>query len=162
MRMFLAVCLAVVTLGVACACSSNAREETPAPAETEVVEQVDAVEPEPFPTSLKFGELVSAIESENDAGRVLVVKGDVDANLTNSTTIKQNYMNAIDLIQNQGADAFDQFQYWAIAPARDGSEVKYISFKLNKDAIQGVKNGNILLTDFENYVDDLWILPSLQ
>ena len=44
----------------------------------------------------------------------------------------------------------------------DGSESKVISFTLNSNTIQGVYNENIIDNQLGDYVDDLYILPSLQ
>ncbi len=112
--------------------------------------------------TIRHGELISAIESENDAGSVIVIKAKIESSWNNELTVKQNYTNAIDLIQNQGCDAYDQFQYWAVADTTSGEEVKVVSFTINKELIQTIKSGNMVSDKLGEYVDDLYILPSLQ
>lgn len=45
----------------------------------------------------------------------------------------------------------------------DGSEGKVISFTMDKSCIEAITNGTIATGDtLEEYLTDLWILPSLQ
>ncbi|MCM1231096.1 MAG: hypothetical protein NC489_13290 [Ruminococcus flavefaciens] len=91
----------------------------------------------------------------------LVIKAKITSSLTNELTINQNYINVADVILNQGGNNFDEIQYWAVADMADGSESKVIQFTLDKKAIDGIYNGNIVDIELGDYVDDLWILPSL-
>ena len=77
-------------------------------------------------------------------------------------TIKQNYLNVGDLIRNQGLDEFEEIQYWAVAHMTDGSEAKVISFTVPKKVISAIANAKISASDLGDYVEDLWILPSLR
>ena len=110
--------------------------------------------------TMRHGEFISA--NENEAGSVIVIKAKIEPSWNNELTVKQNYTNAIDLIQNQGCDAYDQFQYWAVADTTSGEEVKVVSFTINKELIQTIKSGNMVSDKLGDYVDDLYILPSLQ
>lgn len=108
---------------------------------------------------LKFGELLSVI-SPGDG--VVVVKAKIQPSYSNKATIDQNYYSVCDLIRKNGFNKCSELQYWAVADMTDGSESKVISFTLNSDTIQGVYNENIIDNQLGDYVDDLYILPSLQ
>lgn len=114
--------------------------------------------------SVLYGELLSAIESENSAGKVIVFKTKIAPKLSNKLTVSQNYFNVVDLIEKQGCTEYDQIQYWAVADMMDGSESKVVSFTLNSDLIQVIANANgrFAASELGKYVDDLYILPSLQ
>ena len=107
---------------------------------------------------MKFGEFLEA----NGTGSTIVIKAKIESNLTNKMTIEQNYYNVGDLIKNQGMDAYEEIQYWAVADMQDGSEAKVISFTVPKDVIQGVAAERIFENQLGDYVEDLWILPSLR
>lgn len=107
---------------------------------------------------IKHGEFLSSTVN----GNTIVIKAKITPNLTNSLTIKQNYLNVDDLIRNQGLDEFNEIQYWAVADMTDGSESKVISFTVPKNIISAIANANISASDLGDYVDDLWILPSLR
>ena len=111
--------------------------------------------------SLKFGDLLSAIENNIDGKNVIVVKAKITSRLTNKMTIDQNYHNVEDLIKNQGCDKFDEIQYWAVADMADGSEGKVISFTVDSDLIQEIKSSAVVAIQMGDYVSDLYILPSL-
>ncbi len=122
--------------------------------------KVDDAEVENAGYTIKFGELLDV--TENEMNNVAVFKTKIEPSFTNDKTIKQNYHNVEDLIRNQGADKFDEIQYWAVADMTDGSESKVIAFTLNKQTIEGIANENIHAIELGDYVDDLWILPSLK
>ena len=107
---------------------------------------------------IQHGEFLSSTVN----GKIIVIKAKITPNLTNSLTIKQNYLNVGDLIRNQGLDEFDEIQYWAVADMTDGSEAKVISFTVPKKTISAVANASLSASDLGDYVDDLWILPSLR
>ena len=44
----------------------------------------------------------------------------------------------------------------------DGSEAKVISFTVPKKVISAIANAKISASDLGDYVEDLWILPSLR
>lgn len=136
-------------------------ETTPEPEETPLPAESTSPESE-AEHSIKFGELLSWTENNIDGKNVLVVKAKISGSYSNKATIKQNYMNVGDIILNQGGDAFDEIQYWAVADMTDGSESKVISFTLNKSTIEGVKSQRIVDIQLGDYVKELWILPSLQ
>lgn len=98
----------------------------------------------------------------NDADSIAVVKAKIEPNLTNRMTILQNYYNVCDLIKNQGLDSFSEVQYWAVADMTSGDESKVISFDVSKSTIDGIVSGTVLPNELEDYVDNLWILPSLK
>lgn len=108
---------------------------------------------------VEHGELLSVIYSGDG---LVVVKTKIESSFSDSATINQNYYNVCDLIENHGFNTCSELQYWAVADMSDGSEAKVISFTLDSDTIQGVYNGTIVDRQLDEYVDDLFILPSLQ
>lgn len=104
------------------------------------------------------GELVDATIN----GTTLIVKAKIQPSFSNQATIDQNYFNVTDLVQNQGADVFREIQYWAVADMADGSEGKVIQFTAGRDLIRHIKEDGLLGSMIADYVEDLWILPSLQ
>ena len=108
--------------------------------------------------SLKYGELLSV---NNSVGSTAVIKAKIKPSLTNKLTINQNYYNVCDLIQNQGLDVFQEIQYWAVADLDSGREGKVISFTVPKTVIDRVAKGNFPENKMGDYVQDLWVLPSL-
>lgn len=109
-------------------------------------------------SSLKFGELLD-VTTNND---ILIIKAKISPSYNNKATINQNGFNVEDIILNQGGDAFNEIQYWAVADMTDGSESKVISFTLTKDQITSVKNKQLVGNQIVDKATDVWILPSLQ
>lgn len=103
------------------------------------------------------GELVDA----NINGTSLIIKAKIQPSYSNQATIDQNYFNVTDLVQKQGADIFREIQYWAVADMTSGSEGKVIQFSVSRDLIGHIKEDGLLGPMIADYVDDLWILPSL-
>lgn len=114
------------------------------------------------PSSLKYGKLLDANPNGGADGNTLVIKAKIEPNLTNDLTISQNYHNIIDLILEQDCVTYDSIDYWAVADMADGSEGKVISFLVNSECINGIKNETIVAITLEQHLQDLWILPSLQ
>lgn len=82
---------------------------------------------------------------------------------TNKLTIDQNGYNVEDLIKNQGCDKYDKIDYWAVADMDNGKEEKVVSFTLDKNTIQGIKDGNIVANEIVNtYANDVYIHQSLK
>ena len=104
------------------------------------------------------GELVDATIN----GTTLIVKAKIQPSFSNQATIDQNYFNVTDIVQNQGADVFREIQYWAVADMTDGSEGKVIQFTAGRELIRHIKEDGFLGGMIADYVEDLWILPSLQ
>jgi hypothetical protein len=107
--------------------------------------------------SIKHGNFIEAYETDG----VLVVKAKIEPNLTNKMTIMQNGYNVEDIIKNQGGDKFDELRYWAVSDMASGDECKVISFTLDKNLINRVKNETLLGNEIVENSNDLWILPSL-
>lgn len=106
----------------------------------------------------RFGEVKEA----NKLGKELTIKFKIKSSTSNKTTIDQNGFNIEDLILNQGASEYDKINYWAVADMADGSESKVISFTLNKDMINQIKEKTMPANQIIDYASDVWILPSLQ
>lgn len=138
----------------------------PAPAETAPVTTTKR-EPDPdMPsaavsagvTYLYKGKLLEF--NEYDGG--VVIKTKITSSFNNQATVNLNYRNVEDLIVNQGCSRYDEIQYWAVADLSDGTEGKVVSFTVPKSTITKIKNGDIVVTQMGDYVDDLYILPSLR
>lgn len=140
---------------------TDADPVTEAQTETETAPETKA-EPAESSYSLEFGELVSVVTNEIDDKNVIVVKAKITPSYNNKATVDQNYFNVEDLIQEQGCDAFDELQYWAVADMTDGSEQKVVSFTVSSSLIQKIAEGSVPTNQLGDYVDDLYILPSLQ
>lgn len=143
------------------ASESEAEPVTEAQTEAETAPESEAEPAEPS-YSLEFGELVSVVTNEIDGQNVIVVKAKITPRGKNKDTINQNFYNVEDLIQEQGCDAFDELQYWAVADMTDGSEQKVVAFTVSSSLIKKIADGSVPANQLGDYVDDLYILPSLQ
>lgn len=143
------------------ASESEAEPVTEAQTEAETAPESEAEPAEPS-YSLEFGELVSVVTNEIDGQNVIVVKAKITPSYDNKATVDQNYYNVEDLIQKQGCDAFDELQYWAVADMTDGSEQKVVAFTVSSSLIKMIADGSVPANQLGDYVDDLYILPSLQ
>lgn len=132
---------------------------------TEPVTEIVTTKPTPKPTKkpseLPYGDLLDLTETELDGRTVIVLKAKITPSMTNKLTIDQNYMNACEWLQKH-SNKCDEFQYWAVADMQDGSEGKVISFTLNADTVENIRNKNIADIQIPDYAQDLWILPSLK
>lgn len=141
--------------------------DTEKPIETEIPQnevpsQTDQPS-KPVPFSLEYGKLLDANPDGGVDMNTLVIKAKIEPNLTNRMTITQNYQNIIQMLQKDDYTQYDSIQYWAVADMTDGSEGKVISFTVDKSCIEAITNGTIASGDtLEEYLTDLWILPSLQ
>lgn len=131
-------------------------EEATEPA-TEAVTEFTA----PHPKKVEYGKLISFTTNEIDEKNFAVVKVKIKPSYSNEATINQNYFNVDKLIKDDECDYYDEIQYWAVADMADGSEGKVISFTLNKSTISSIKDGYIATSYLGDYLDDLWVLPSL-
>lgn len=107
--------------------------------------------------TLNTGELLDVTKN----GDILVIKVKIQGSYNNEATIKQNYHNLENIIK-QGGYNYNEIQYWAVADMNDGSESKVVSFTVNKSVIDSVNNGNLIAIQLGDYVNDLWIHPSLK
>ncbi|WP_160687485.1 hypothetical protein [Clostridium sp. C2-6-12] len=106
----------------------------------------------------KFGKILEA----NKLNNKLTIKFKIKPSATNKLTIDQNGFNVEDLITSQGADKYDEINYWAVADMTDGSESKVISYTLNKDLIQKIKDKKVFGQQIDDLASNVWILPSLK
>ncbi len=120
---------------------------------------------------LLHGELLDFKEScneydDNDTSKCLktvaVIKAKIEPSYSNKSTINQNYFNIENFIKKYNGDEYDEIQYWAVANMKNGDESKVISFTVKRDLIKKIKNNTVAANQLENYVDDLWIIPSLK
>ncbi len=136
----------------------QAIEEKVAQTNAKIKESENTPQDVKYKYKAKFGELLEA----NKLGNKLTVKFKIEPKGSNKTTIHQNGYNVEDLILNQGCDSLDSIDYWAIASMEDGSESKVISFTLDKNLIDKVKNKQIVGNQIVDKANDVWILPSLK
>lgn len=133
-------------------------------AETKNNNQVTTSNADSIPKSVtssykaKFGQILEA----NQLNNKLTIKFKITPSTTNKLTIDQNGFNVEDLITNQDASKYEQINYWAVADMTDGSESKVISYTLNKDLIQKIKDKKVFGQQIVDMADDVWILPSLK
>ncbi len=113
--------------------------------------------------TIEYGDLVDANPYGGGDGKTLVIKAKISPSYSNKATIDQNYYNIEDLIKNQGATTakYNAISYWAVADMTDGSEGKVISFDVPSNVMDAIQNGTIVANQIGNYVDGLWVLPSL-
>lgn len=104
-----------------------------------------------------YGELLDLTETDG----VCVLKYKITSSATKKMTVNQNYYTVVNFIKDGGGDQYNEIQYWAVADMQDGSESKVISFTVSKDLIEKIKAGTVLPAQMGDYVDELWILPSL-
>lgn len=110
---------------------------------------------------LKHGTLLDVNYNGGTDGNTLVIKAKIEPSMTNKMTIDQNYYNIEDIIINQGGANYNEIQYWAVADMESGDERKVISFSVDNELIQKIKNKEVVANKLGDYVIDLWILPSL-
>lgn len=137
-----------------------------------ITEEMPAETKEPKkPTNFYIpnGKLLSVIEG-GLSGDVLVIKVKIESQFSNIQTINQNYENIEEIIRSDMYkeyyhDTVKSIDYWAVADMTDGSEGKVISFTVSENTINNVLNNEHFnpasYDEYEEYVQDLWILPSL-
>lgn len=108
--------------------------------------------------NLLYGDLLDV----NANGTKVIIKVKIKSSYSNEATVAQNYYNVCDIIRNQGGDKYDEIQYWAVADMMDGSESKVVAFTVPKDAIDTIATNDFPDNKLGDYVDDLFILPSLK
>lgn len=104
------------------------------------------------------GDLISVIKGPSG----VVVKAKIKPSYNKDMTVRQNYHNVCRLITDNGFDVCDEIQYWAVADMTTGEESKVVAFTVSKDVIKLIKDEKIFPTNLEDYLDDLFILPSLR
>lgn len=97
------------------------------------------------------------------SGTTMVVKAKIPSSSTNGQVPLRAYTTVCDLICKQGCDVLDEIQFWAVADMTDGSESKVISFTVPGDVIKVVASEDpaMYYQTLGNYVEDLWLHPSL-
>lgn len=112
---------------------------------------------------LQHGDLLDFMEDTNIDNNTYycVIKAKIEPSYNNKTTISQNFFSMEDFIKNQNGNKYDEIQYWAVADMQSGNESKVISFTLNKDIINKIYNSEIPINRLNDYLSDIWILPSL-
>jgi len=173
MNRILAFVLALALVLSLCACGSSTSAKpssSPTPTANATQKPTPAATPEPVrdqdwlrnitADDLKThtGEILSVIYNGTD----LVVKQKIKSNLTNKLTIDQNYFNACEIIRSLGGAEINDFQYWAVADMQDGSEGKVISFTVPAKIVKTIQTKDFPDNTLVDYVQDLWVLPSLQ
>lgn len=85
-----------------------------------------------------LGELVEAKETDD----TLYIKVKIKENEDKELTIEQNEFNIDDLVTAQGADKFNSIEYVAVMD-KDKKETEVLSFAVNKETIQNLKDRQI-------------------
>lgn len=137
----------------------NTPTETPT-TEPETATQEPAITP--TDSRISYGDLLDFTENTIDGKNICVMKVKIEASLTKSMTIDQNYHNIEHFITEAGGDQYDSIDYWAVADMEDGNESKVVSFTVPKDTIDKVKSSDLVAIQLGDYVEDLYILPSLK
>lgn len=114
----------------------------------------------PIPKDVKHGELLDV--KVNKLDDIIVVKVKIKPSWTNSLTILQNFINVEYLVSEYNVNEYSELQYWAVADMTDGSESKVISFDVPHLLLEQIKKGEIPTNMIQDYVSNLWILPSLR
>lgn len=166
-RVFLGVLGGVVSLFIICLIIPTEETHTSdvqPEATAEIIEEVLVPTSEPttneFP-ALEFGSVLDLIETPYNDRVITVIKVKVNQSYNGAATIRQNYYNIEDLIENKGFDKCDELQYWAVTE-NNGEDVKIFSCDLSKSTIEGIALGNINGERIAEYVDNLWTHPGLQ
>ena len=130
-----------------------------ASADAEEPEEANQAAAQEMPASLDSGRLLSITETgEND---IVVVKAKIEPSYSNKATVDQNYYNIEYLVKKFGFARYNTVDYWAVADMNDGSEQKVVAFTVPKDVLQLLADGKIPANRLGEYVNDLWIHPSL-
>lgn len=125
-------------------------------------ESIDIDDPEWQNKSIMYGELKEWIRYDDDImGKQLVVKVKIHGQLTNDMTVKQNYIN-VWYIAKTGLFHDYIIQYWAVADMIDGSVKKVVSFDVPASIVNLLETDKFPWSYLPDYVDNLWILPSLR
>lgn len=151
-------------IGCASGSSGSSSASEPASSSSEAVSAsasvVESSDPE---FTMKYGELVDSnvtVDPE-DGYKTLVVEARIQPVTSRDLTLNYNYMNLADLIQNQGADQYDEIQYWAVVDSGSGDE-KIISFTATPWMIEKIAKDELSTGLIAEYANDLWIAPAYQ
>lgn len=115
---------------------------------------------------LTYGKLIDFKESclnydenNNCNNLVAIIKAEIKDSYSNKATIDQNYYNISNFVKNNDISKYNEIQYWAI---NNNTQEKIISFNLNKELINKIKNNEIVDNQLGNYVNELYISPNLK
>lgn len=172
---FAIVAVAIIILAIGAGSGNKGKKETSVSNETTTSSISETQSTEPTITTVESVTTIDNAEEDNsiklntgelidikENGTTVIVKAKINSQMTNKLTINQNYHNVADLICNQGFDKYEELQYWAVSDSTDGDEIKIISFTLDKNLIEQTASKQLLPTQYEDCVLDLWILPSLK
>lgn len=132
--------------------------ETEPSTEAETAPETEATLPKRY--KLEYNNCIDVVYNEIDGRNVVVIKSRHTAD-ADKKSAKRCFYDVEDLIQNQGLETFDEIQYWTVKDLGDG-DVKLVAFTVNKDTIQKIYNKQIAVSEYEKYVDDLWVHPGLK
>lgn len=126
--------------------------------EVTIQEEVNGIDFNGQTITVPYGELLSVIQTED----VVVVKVKIGSMWNNELTIKQNYHNIEALVDKYDFDKYSRIQYWAVADMKSGDESKVIQFDVPQWVSEAIKEDSLVATQLGDYVEELWILPSLR
>ncbi len=81
---------------------------------------------------------------------------------SNEQTIEQNYYNVCDFIRKYAKTDYDVISYDAFTDTAEGDETNAVSFDLSGDIITTIATQDFPDNTLGDYVENLYILPSLQ
>lgn len=116
--------------------------------------------------NLTYGKLIDFKESclnyddNNNCDNLIAnIKVEIKDSYSNKATIDQNYYNISNYIKDNDISKYNEIQYWAI---NNITQEKVISFSLDKELIDKIKNNKMVDNQLGNYVNDLYIIPELK
>lgn len=89
--------------------------------------------------------------------KTLMLNSKINYLYSNRSTILQNYYNIEKYIKNNNLEDINNIQY--IGYINDN---KIISFNVNKELISKIKNKEIIVYDYEDELNELWISNELK
>ena len=104
-----------------------------------------------------LGELIKVTEE----GDTLHIKVKVKENDDKKLTIEQNEYNIEDLVVNQNCDKFNSIEYAAVM-YRNGKETDALSFTVNKETIQNLKDRKISISSVIARSENVYIASDLR
>lgn len=108
--------------------------------------------------SVKHGELLDVYQDEG----LVIIKTKIDYAYSKKSTINQNGFNIEHIIEDNNMENIDEIQYWAVADMGNGYDEKVVSFTMDKNLINKVKNGSVAGAYIVDEASDVWIHTSLR
>lgn len=108
-----------------------------------------------------YGEVLEQTEKMENGENICTLKVKIQANVTKTMTVNQNYHNVIQFVKNN-KDTYDRIDYTAVADNSLGDQVEAVTFTVPGDTIWKIISGEADADNLEELVDNLYILPNLK